>query len=243
MSEFCDFHYSFAISNVSFDRAVKKRWGKQKEGLEEQLLKLHFNGISKAIKKYYHRITNRILKIHLNRLEYQKIIERSEFKPGLERFCWLPKNIKLALQLEFPIKVKSERGELLLSPERHTDINKKMYLLLLSLGAIGVSVLQRVEDDLNAPLGAFYDKKQNKAFYMTTSLPHIAARDFLHRNRDFNNGWRFRYIKFRNLSGVEWYFQKLMEFKPPILGPAEQIEWIKKHRLEKNLKWPPTDFA
>jgi hypothetical protein len=194
------------------------------------------------LKKVGHQeISNRILSLHLNRLEDQKIIERSEFKPGLARFCWLSKNTKLALQLELPIKVKSERGEFLLWPEKHTEKNKKMYLLLLSLATIGFSVPKPVEDELDPPLGAFYDNKQNKAFTASTPLPDISASDFFHKHRDFDNGWRFHYIKFKDTSEVEWYFQKLMEFEPPILSSAEQIDWIKKYRLEKNLKWPPVE--
>jgi hypothetical protein len=205
-------------------------------------LQLHFDGILKALKKLgYQELSNRILSLHLKRLEYQKIIERSESKPGLARFCWLSKNTKLALQLELPIKVKSERGEFYLWPEKHTEVNKKSYLLLLSLAAIGVSTLQPVKDDLDPPLGAFYDNKQNKAFTMSTPIPDISASDFFHRYRDFQNSWRFHYIKFKDTSEVEWYFQRLMEFNPPILDHAEQIEWIKKYRFQKNLKWPPAE--
>lgn len=203
---------------------------------------LHFNGISEALKELYRQdITNRILNLHLERLREQGIIERSEFKPGLERFCSLSKNTKLALELGLPIYVKSKLREFLLWPEKHADLNKKSYLLLLSLSAIGVSVPHPVEDDLNPPFGSFYNKKQNKAFTMSTLLPDISASDFLHRYRDFQNGWRFHYLKFRDTSDVEWYFQKLMEFKPPILGPAEQIEWIKKVRHERKLKLPPAE--
>jgi hypothetical protein len=114
----------------------------------------------------------------VDRLVDQKILERSEFKPGLGRFCWLSKNTKLAMQLELPLKVKSDRGEFLLWPEKRTDKNKKTYLLLLSLATIGVSVPQPVEDDLHPPLGAFYDKKQNKAFTATIPLPDISVSDF-----------------------------------------------------------------
>jgi hypothetical protein len=224
-----------------YDRAAENKREKQKEVLEEQQLKLHFNGILEALKEYYHAITNRILSLHLSRLEDQRIIERSDFKPGLGRFCWLAKNIKLALQLELPINVKSERGEFSLWPETHTDKNKKSYLLLLSLAAIGVSVPEPVEDDLNPPLGAFYDNRQHKAFTMSKPLPDISASDFLHTARDFNNNRRFHYVKFKNISEVEWYFQKLMEFEPPILGPAEEIEWIKKVRHERKLKLPPSE--
>jgi hypothetical protein len=229
--------YSLSI----YDRAAEEIREKQKEVLEEQQLKLHFNGILEALKEYYHAITNRILSLHLARLEDQRIIERSDFKPGLGRFCWLSKNIKLALQLELPIKVKSERGEFSLWPEKHTDKNKKSYLLLLSLAAIGVSVPKPVEDDSNPPLGAFYDNRQHKAFTMSKPLPDISTSDFLHTDRDFNNNRRFHYVKFKNISEVEWYFQKLMEFKPPMLGPAEQIEWIKKVRHERKLKLPPSE--
>jgi hypothetical protein len=128
----------------------------------------------------------------------------------------------------------------LLWPEKNTEVNKTSYLLLLSLAAIGVSTPKPVEDDSHPPLGAFYDEKQNKAFTMSTPIPDISVTDFFHRYRDFHDGWRFRYIKFKDVSEIEWYFQKLMEFKPPILGPAEQIEWIKKVRHERKLKLPPS---
>lgn len=225
-----------------YDREIKKRREKQEGGMkgEQRQLKLHFNGISEALKEYYRPITNRILSLHLDRLEDQRIIKRSEFKPGLGRFCWLSENTKLALQLELPLKVKSERGEFSLWPEKHTEKNKKMYLLVLSFATIGFSVPEPVKDDY-PPLGAFYDNKQNKAFTASPSppLPGSSSSDFLHRHRDFENGWRFHYVKFKDTSEVEWYFKKLTEFEPPILSPVEQIEWIKKDRLKKKLEWPP----
>jgi hypothetical protein len=235
-----DYKIDKTIIQILNDEKIIKQYSSHVHGKKNGL---HFNGMLEALEDYYHAITRRVLSLHLARLkdESNRIIDRSDFKPGLPRFYWLSRNTKLALELGLPIYLpiylKSKRREFQLT--EGTEENKKSYLLLLSLAAIGVSLPQPVEDELNAPLGSFYDQKLNKAFYMSTPLPDVAASDFLHRNRDFGNGNRFQYIKFKKKKEVEWYFQRLSEFEPPILGPAEEIEWIKMKRYERNLKLPP----
>jgi DNA-binding HxlR family transcriptional regulator len=218
---------------------------------------LHFGGILKAVKELYGRaITRRILDLHLDALERQKIIDRDPLvRAPIPRFYRLTKNAKLSLELELPLKVQTKREE----NARHSggsssrksnnmlrdtkeQRNKKVYLLLMSLVAIGFSVPEPLVSDYSkVQAGDFYIG--NKPHKMSDTLPGISISDFFHEYRDSANGWRFRYVKFKDTSEVKWYFDKLSEYEPPLIKPIGELELIRIKRererlLQKELSWP-----
>jgi DNA-binding HxlR family transcriptional regulator len=207
---------------------------------------LHFDGILNAVEESYRAITHRILSLHLKALEKQKIIERDPFKAGNPRFYRLNKNAKLDLELELPVKVRTKREENarhsssrknnILLRETKEQRNKKVYLLLMSLVAIGFSVPEPVSDYSKVEVGDFYIG--NKPHKMSAKLPGVSISDFFHKYRDSTNGWRFSYVKFKNESEVKWYFDKLSEYEPPLIKPIGEIEWIKREQLQNGLPWP-----
>ena len=50
-------------------------------------------------------------------------------------------------------------------------------------------------------------------------MPGVSVSDFFLKYRDISNAWIFSHIRFHKKSEVEWYFNKLTEFDPPIIGP------------------------
>ena len=50
-------------------------------------------------------------------------------------------------------------------------------------------------------------------------MPGVSVSDFFLKYRDISNAWIFSHIRFHKKSEVEWYFNKLKEFDPPIIGP------------------------
>ena len=106
----------------------------------------------------------------------------------------------------------------------------------MSLVAIGFSVPEPVNHNSKVKAGDF--NIGNKLYRMSGTLPGVSISDFFHEYRDSANGWRFRYIKFKDTLEVKWYFNKLGEYEPPLIKPIGEIEWIKREQIQKGLPWP-----
>lgn len=235
-----------AIMKAINDKKIIQKYALEDKKTKKKREELHFDGILKAVEELYGRaITHRILSLHLEALEKQKIIERDPFKAGNPRFYRLIKNSRLALELELPVKVQTKREENVRHSSRKNNIllretkeqrNKKVYLLLMSLVAIGFSVPEPVNDNSKVEAGVF--DIGNKPHKMSAKLPGVSISDFFHKYRDSTNGWRFSYVKFKNESEVKWYFDKLSEYEPPLIKPISEIEWIKREQLQNRLSWP-----
>ncbi len=244
-----------AIIQALNDKKIIQKYALEDNKTKKKREELHFDGILKTVEELHRAITHRILSLHLEALEKQKIIERDPFtKAGNPRFYRLSKNAKLALELELPVKVRTKREENarhissrqqknnnILLRETKEQRNKKVYLLLMSLVAIGFSVPEPVSDYSKVEAGVF--EIGNKPHRMSDTLPGISISDFFHEYRDSANGWRFRYVKFKDTSEVKWYFDKLSEYQPPLIKPIGESELIRIKRererfLQKELSWP-----
>ena len=215
------------------------------ESLQQSHGKLGFNELLAILRDSYPNITRRVLSRHLNLLEKQAIIERDQFMPGVKRNSWLSVDTKWMLTLGWGVEGKSkweEEGHYRYFPgfvqqtgrnKREIDRNKKVCILLMFLATFGSTRVKTVVGKA-VPGDIYLGGKARRQFIM----PGVSVSDFFLKYRDISNACIFSYIRFHKKSEVEWYFNKLEEFDPPIIGPIDDVSWFKIKLVQSGLDLP-----
>jgi hypothetical protein len=112
-----------------------------------------------------------------------------------------------------------------------SEKNKKACFILMSLAVIGSSRLEPVIGEIK--VGDIYlgDKVRRQL-----NIPGVSVSDFFLKYRDISSAWIFSHIRFHKKSEVEWYFNKLKEFDPPIIGPIDEVSWTKRKLVQSRLE-------
>jgi hypothetical protein len=176
-------------------------------------------------------------------LEMQEIIERDQFRPGIKRASWLSNSTIWMLTLGWDIMVKSKReaehyryfsGTIPHTGRKNkskSERNKKVSFLLMFLAVIGSTRLEPIIGEI-MPGDIYLGNKARRQFIM----PGVSVSDFFLKYRDISNAWIFCHIRFHKKSEVEWYFNKLKECDPPIIGPINEVRWTKRKLVQSRLE-------
>ncbi len=77
----------------------------------------------------------------------------------------------------------------------------------------------------------YLNNKPRRQFIM----PGVSVCDFFPKHQDISNAQIFSNIHFHKKSEVELYFNKLKEFDPPIIGPIDEVGWVKRKIVSSGL--------